>query len=223
MKVFNCIFVIMYCSVLLSCSGSTNPNDYADSKETNSIYDYKNYAGGQGTYYQDRGVLYRTIENYDIKPIPCISRGSLNLSYNFKFYNYNGDLQINNMVRPNVYADGISSEIILSIVKKDDVQDFIYFYSEEYGKWGNATVLVGNTFVNDVIITPLAVKHLTNPNNGGCLVFVRFEQKFGREYKDYLFCGDVTTEIIIDRYYEMIKRKPTFWHTAGTNNWKSKY
>ena len=40
MKVFNYIFVIMYCSVLLSCSGSTNPNDYADSKETNSIYDY---------------------------------------------------------------------------------------------------------------------------------------------------------------------------------------
>ena len=29
--------------------------------------------------------------------------------------------------------------------------------------------------------------------------------------------------IMLDRKNKMIKRKPTFWHTTGTNNWKSKY
>ena len=222
MKVFNCIFVITGCYMLLSCSVSTNPNDYADSEETSSIYDYKNYAGGEGTYYQDRGVLYRTIEEFDILPIPYIDRKYLNAGYSFDFYNYNGELQINNMVRPNIYANGISSEFILSIVKKDDVLHFHPNYSEEYGKWGYATILVGNMFIKDVVVTPLAVKYLSDPNNNGCLVFVRFEQNFGREYKDYLFCGDVTTEIIIDRYYEMIERKPSIWSRAGTNDWKSK-
>lgn len=223
MKIFNCFFVTVCCSILLSCSDSTNPNDYVVSEETSSIYDYKNYAGGQGIYYQDRGVLYRTIEEYDILPIPYIKRNNLNAGYNFNFYNYNGELQINNMVRPNIYANGISSEIILSIVKKDDVRHFNSHNSEEYGEWRNATVLVSNMLVKDVIITPLAVKYLNNPINNGCLVFVRFEQNFGREYKDYIFCGDVTTEIIIDRYYEMIERKPSIWSKAGTNNWKSKY
>lgn len=212
----------MYCFVLLSCGNSTNPEDYADLKETNSIFDHKNYAGGQGTYYKDRGILYRTIEEFDILSIPYINRNNLNASYSFNFYNYSDDLQINNMVRPHIYANEISSEFTLAIVNKNNILDYKPSYSEEYGEWGNARVLVGNSFLKDVIITPLAVKLLTNQSNSGCLVFVRFEQNFGKEYKDYLFCGDATTEIIIDRYYEMIVRRPHISSKAGTNNWKTK-
>lgn len=222
MKLFNYLFSIIYCSVLLSCGNSTNPEDYSDSKKTNSIFDYKNYFPEEGTYSKDRGVLYRKNEEHDILPIVDYHLIKANACYNFKFYNYNGKLKINNKAISNVYVKGISSEIILSIVKKEDVHDFQYFYSEEYGKWGNATILVGNTFVKDVIITPLAVKYLSNPYNNGCLVFVRFEQNSGREYKDYLFYGDTITETIVNKNYEMINRKPAISFPAGNNDWKTK-
>jgi|GEM_PF-5008555 len=217
---------------LISCKReSTDPNSYDLNEEnkTSNIYDPNNYLLG-GSYHSKYGILNRSMEEYDIVPIADLKMSVspnqfIEAGYNFEFFNYNGEIQINNKILPNKFASNISSSIRLMVVDYESVLNPSLSISQEFGQWGTATVIIDNPrqVLNNVIITPLATKYLLERsiNDRGALIFVRFEQNNGKEYKDYLFYGSTTSGHIVKNNYNQINTIPQMGTSSGTNNWKS--
>lgn len=175
-----------------------------------------------GKYNAEYGLLCRSAEEYDIKAVIEVDH------YNFEFFNYCNELQINKSVIPNIFTKHVATNKSLLVINFEDVSTFTPLFSEKNGIWGYANIRnyeLGLS-LNDIFVTPLAAKYLQSRHikDSGSLIFVRFEQKSGTEYKDYLFYGDYNVAYLINSCYDKINTQTTsaLNDNSTNSNWKVK-
>lgn len=214
-KTFSFICMLL---LLFSCNKGTEKYSEIDpNRKTNNIHDPNNYLFFNANYHKKYGILRRDIIEYDINPIVNLildSEFKLVSGYNFEFFNYDEELQIQRKVLPNIFASDLYKKITLKVVSYEDVSNFKPYFSEEYGEWGKVTVLnhLSREFIHNIIATPLATKYLKKRSitDSSYLIFVRFEGN--KDYKDYLFCGSQITSHIIEKNYNLILTEPNMHH-----------
>lgn len=210
----NLVSIYIFIITLISCGDSTKPEFYTDArKKTNSIYDYRNYCyAKEGIYYEDRGILSRMIESNDILLIPSLNYDDITNPtpcFKLNYYNYKLDYYpiVENRLA-NVFVDADIEKIF--IVKSENIYNYKPKESQEYGEWSNATVFLKDDFVDNVLITPLATKFLSQKSKeNGCLVFVRRSSKEDK-FRNCIFYGDAYMEYIVNFYPKLIRKYTNF-------------
>ena len=210
MKTIKLLFIII---IFSSCNDLNNPNNY------NNIQ--------KGIYNEDYGILYRTKYQYDILPIVDLEQ-DLKARYNFEFFNYGEEVTISKQIWPDIFCANIARVTTLIAIDFNYIYNFQPHISKGYGQWGTISIKSFDPLltVDNVIVTPLATKHLIarSVNDTGEFIFVRFERGNGKDYKDYLFYGDLTTACII-RYShnnQMCIKYQGPLSDDATDNWKEK-
>ena len=215
--------VICFMFSLLSCTQMSEDKKIWYDVLKSSCWDedaHVNLGRTLGTYNDRYGLLCRSAEKYDIRVIVDFEY------YSFEFFNYCDELLINSKYLHNAFLKNFVPSITLLVIKYEDVSTFFPQTSEKNGVWGyaNITNYELGLFIKDILVTPLAAKYLQSRsvNDDGSLIFVRFEQNDGVEYKDYLFYGDYNVAYIINNHYDRIRRNHSFIFYDDNSNWKVK-
>lgn len=213
---YKIIILILTIFINTSCKKNKSTKDYELSVDnpTESIYDPSNYYANKGTYNQRYGILLRTMIKHDIKP-----NVSLQNKIDISFYNYGENLIINRNILPDIFHSDYSNCIILKIIEKDNITISSEYDSPNYGLWGNASIKYKNIHSQNVFISPLAMKHISNSNthDKDILIFTRFINPNDNLYKDCVFLGDYTMSDIISNYYHAINTHSVIWAPSDYN------
>lgn len=227
------MLVALFCS---SCGDDNHEDQFGRVWKEVVSKSYKfNYKatsqGGLGAYHTEYGILYRNATNYDAKfevevfedYLPHHSNTKENL-FRIDFYNYGGEIIINNKIIPDVFFSMYSRFNHVKVIQIDDISYIQEKMSEGYGTYMLADIRISpQNVLNDVVISPLATKYINSSklHDNGTLIFVRFETKM--KYLDYVFLADFEASEIIEKYYDKIAgtvRPQSAYATAG-DSWKS--
>lgn len=187
--------------------------------------------GGLGVYHSEYGILYRYATNYDVKFEVEVFEDFLSTSSNIQenlfridFYNYGGEITINNKINSNIFFSKYSRLNYVKVIQIDDISFLQEKVSEGYGTYMLARIrLSPQNVINDVIISPVATKYIKSSklHDDGTLVFLRFETE--KKYLDYVFLGDYKVSEIIEKYYDKIEGtvRPHSVYASAGDTWKS--
>lgn len=174
---------------------------------------------GHGYYHKEYGILYRSVEEYDIRP-----RLINDKIIDMEFYNYGDEIHVNATVYPNIFHCHTSKYNLIYEIQHDDIVFFELKESLQYGSYGISSICLNPPhLIKNVIVSPLSVKYLqTNKlKNDGHLFFVRFMNE--NTYKDYVFLGDYRLSEILKTCSEKIRGtiEPNLVWSGNDSSWQT--
>lgn len=180
-------------------------SSYTFDKTSNSIYDVNNYLLFNNSSYfrKNYSILRRKEVKCDLNIVPkeiYEADNELLPGYDLEIFGYDGDYKLFPKLPSNNFFNANSvGNINIGLISPEDIKITETLYNHEFGEAGRATVQIGNSFVQDVFITPLAYGSLTGDNrySSACLVFIQF---YGEEidHKEVVFLGDIKVQYALE-------------------------
>lgn len=193
------LYFIIFTSAMLSCKKNHNP-----------------YEGIEDQLERGRFLMGKTTSEYD-KEYNCIYYSEVlqkdiiaNIKYDFtlnktsllcefKFYNYGGNLQLQNGIRENIFTQSIGKIDFIAALSKEnnDININSDIENSTYGKGGICQVIFPDGYYANAIITPLAYRGLVEDGlEDSSLIFVSFISD--NQYMNVIFKGGPQEWLIVD-------------------------
>lgn len=124
-------------------------------------------------------IIYRENMRYDIKgniAVPYNITNSVNFSFGceFTFFNYGEDIRLFNGCNDDCFITGIGTIRYACVLKKENNIEIVSKkHSEKYGDWAIVNFTIGNKYVTEVFMTPLAMKAYKE-GDGDSFIFMQF-------------------------------------------------
>lgn len=137
-------------------------------------------------------IIYRESMRYDIKgniavPYTVTNSVKFNFGCEFTFFNYGGDIRLFNGCNDDCFITGIGIIRYAYVLKKEDnIEIASKIHSEKYGEWALANLTIGNEYVPDVFMTPLAMKAYKTGDDDS-FIFIQFVAS--NKHMNVLFYG----------------------------------
>lgn len=218
-------FLIVIISLfIVSCNN--NKNEAIDSRIVESMdkdmpYPW-DYILNTIIYDEERGLMVKEQSEYDILVKPSYVDALNEVHYEVLYFNYFDNIQINIQAKRNTLIEILASRITHVPINSTNIFDYKEAYTNEHNiKYGIASVIINNSLVKDVIISPLAAKNMSDLSNNsrGTPIFVRFEDDQTRKILDYVFWGDNVIDDIFCFKNDYIDT-PLLGLRLITDNWK---
>ena len=122
-----------------------------------------------------------------------------NLLCEFSFYNYGGNLQLQNGMRENIFTQSIGKIDFIAALSKEnnDININSDIENSTYGKGGICQVIFPDGYYANAIITPLAYRGLVEDGlEDSSLIFVSFISD--NQYMNVIFKGGPQEWLIVD-------------------------
>lgn len=158
------VFLIL-CAFTFCCFSCKNEND---STRIDGVIVYPEFdENNQSIIYKER-VYYDIMRKWHI-----ISDDNLNkeLICNFSFYNYGGNIRISDGVPDDVFIGFGKLSFMHEIVNNDILTITERYKDNKYGEWAMAEVSIGFNVVDEVFVSPLAMKAYDEGENTGLIFF----------------------------------------------------
>lgn len=209
---------------LVSCTNTQqvlNDNLIVESLDKDEPYPL-DYILNSIIYDAERGLMVKEQLEYDILVKPSSVDALNEVHYDVLYFNYFDNIQINIQAKRNTLIEILASRITHVPINSTNIFDYKEAYTNEHNiKYGIASVIINNSLVKDVIISPLAAKNMSDLSNNsrGTPIFVRFEDDQTRKILDYVFWGDNVIDDIFCFKNDYIDT-PLLGLRLITDNWK---
>lgn len=117
-------------------------------------------------------------QNYNTATLACM----------FTYYNYGGNIRLCNAMKDDDFVLGIGKiQYMQTVNKNDQISITNKFDDDKYGEWALVNFSTNNFSVDNVFLTPLAMKAYKNGLDEN-LIFVQFQADY--KYMEVIFAGD---------------------------------
>ena len=226
MKHFNNVSLLIVLIPLYFVACTSNQQDNIDNKTVESIDSKEpyplDYIFNSIIYDAERGLMVKEQLEYDILVKPIYFDALNEVPYDILYFNYFDNIQINIQAKRNTLIEILASRITHVPINSTNIFDYKEAYTNEHNiKYAIASVIIDNSLVKDVIISPLAAKNMSDlsKNSNGTPIFVRFEDDQTQKILDYVFWGDNVIDDIF-RFKNDYIDTPLLGLRLITDNWK---
>ena len=226
MKHFNNVSLLIVLIPLYFVACTSNQQDNIDNKTVESIDSKESYPldyiFNSIIYDAERGLMVKEQLEYDILVKPIYFDALNEVHYDILYFNYFDNIQINIQAKRNTLIEILASRITHVPINSTNIFDYKEAYTNEHNiKYAIASVIIDNSLVKDVIISPLAAKNMSDlsKNSNGTPIFVRFEDDQTQKILDYVFWGDNVIDDIF-RFKNDYIDTPLLGLRLITDNWK---
>ncbi len=226
MKHFNNVSLLIVLIPLYFVACTSNQQDNIDNKTVESIDSKEpyplDYIFNSIIYDAERGLMVKEQLEYDILVKPIYFDALNEVHYDILYFNYFDNIQINIQAKRNTLIEILASRITHVPINSTNIFDYKEAYTNEHNiKYAIASVIIDNSLVKDVIISPLAAKNMSDlsKNSNGTPIFVRFEDDQTQKILDYVFWGDNVIDDIF-RFKNDYIDTPLLGLRLITDNWK---
>lgn len=216
------------CALFALCSQSCK-----DNKEKAFDYDAEWLKNTTPEFDTERQVIYyKENMKYDIKgniAVPYSINNTIEYKYacEFSFYNYGEDIRLFNGCNDDCFITGIGTIHYAYVLKREDkIEIASKMQNQKYGDWALVNLSIGNDYITDVFMTPLAMKAYKEGDDDS-FIFMQFVSS--NKYMNVLFYGGPRECIIIANCPNVIltRSEPSynidtpksgpgqFWHQAS--------
>lgn len=193
--------------ILTSCTGAS-PEDKVRELLNKSHPEYD----------QERQVIYFKEElDHDIKadiafPLHLNSDHKLDFNCQLSFFNYGQDIRLYNGIEEDWFSSEIGDINCAYVLNNnDDIEVIREKRSEKYGDWALANLMIDNNYVNEVFMTPLALKAFKEGNTRS-FIFIQFLTRYN--FMNVLFYGGPKECLIVMDYPNLILTRCTLSHSG---------
>ena len=226
MKHFNNVSLLIVLIPLYFVACTSNQQDNIDNKTVESIDSKEpyplDYIFNSIIYDAERGLMVKEQLEYDILVKPIYFDALNEVHYDILYFNYFDNIQINIQAKRNTLIEILASRITHVPINSTNIFDYKEAYTNEHNiKYAIASVIIDNSLVKDVIISPLAAKNMSDlsKNSNGTPIFVRFEDDQTQKILDYVFWGDNVIDDIF-RFKNDYIDTPLLGLRLIIDNWK---
>ena len=219
------LLIILIPLYIVACTNN-NQQDNIDNKAVESMDSKEpyplDYILNSIIYDAERGLMVKEQLEYDIFVKPSSVDALNEVHYEVLYFNYFDNIQINIQAKRNTLIDILASRITHVPINSTNIFDYKEAYTNEHNiKYAIASVIIDNSLVKDVIISPLAAKNMSDlsNNSSGTPIFVRFEDDQTQKILDYVFWGDSVIDDIF-RFKNDYIDTPLLGLGLITDNWK---
>lgn len=152
-------------------------------------------------------ICYKELIRYDIKseialPLNINNPKKFDFACDFLFFNYGEDICLFKDYGEDCFIIGVATINYIYVLKKEDQINIVNKeHNKKYGDWALVNLTLGNDHINDVCMTPLAMKAYKNGEDDS-FVFIQFVDD--NKYMNVLFYGGPTECLIVKEYPECI-------------------
>ena len=226
MKHFNNVSLLIVLIPLYFVACTSNQQDNIDNKTVESIDSKEpyplDYIFNSIIYDAERGLMVKEQLEYDILVKPIYFDALNEVHYDILYFNYFDNIQINIQAKRNTLIEILASRITHVPINSTNIFDYKEAYTNEHNiKYAIASVIIDNSLVKDVIISPLAAKNMSDlsKNSNGTPIFVRFEDDQTQKILDYVCWGDNVIDDIF-RFKNDYIDTPLLGLRLIIDNWK---
>ena len=201
------------CTLTLTCLTFCKEENNLLSKE-----DLERLTKSQPEYDSKNQVIYYKEEmKYDIKgdiavPFNANNLQKIDFACQFSFFNYGEDICLFKGCEDDSFIKGIGTIYFAYVLKREDRIDIVSKqHNKKYGDWALVNLALGNNnaYVNDVYMTPLAMKAYKNGVDDS-FIFIQFVAI--NKYMNVLFYGGGEECAIVEHCPENIILTSIFPH-----------
>lgn len=198
-------YLLVLCSLIVTCLISCEKKNSWLSKE-----DLERLNKSQPEFDTDNQIIYyKTEMKYDIKgdieiPFNVNNPNTFDLACLFSFFNYGEDIRLFNACGDDFFITGIGTIQYAYVLQgEDNINITSKQHNEKYGDWAFVNLTLGNNrfYVNDVYMTPLAMKAY---KKGECDSFIFIQFVANEKYMNVIFYGGPKECIIVHKLPEYI-------------------
>jgi len=118
----------------------------------------------------------------------------------FYFYNYGKDIKLFKKMRSDMFILPLIDVASIRLLNRDCFVIDRFVEDEKYGVCASATLIIGNRVIEDVFMTPMAYREYAK-NKIERLIFVQFEDSDDINYRNIIFCGDLSVCYYLLNHY----------------------
>ena len=199
-------FITEFCLFFLLIIGGCSENKKNDNKVI--VPEVNNERETEPEFNTDHQyIVYKEVRNYDIKgeiyvPMNINNPKKIDYACQLEIYNYGDDIKLYDGYIDDIFSAYLGTvNFAHSMKENDNITITRKNLNKKYGEWALADVTIQGTTVNDVFITPLAMKAYKRGN----LYELNFIQLVnGTNYLNVILVGDPKTNLIISMRPDII-------------------
>ena len=165
-----------------------------------------------------QNIYHKEIRKYDIKgeitvPFDLNNTKQIDIACGLTFFNYGDDIRLFNGCSDDFFVSGIGSINAVYVLREGDNIDIkSQKHNSKYGDWAIVDLFVGNQYVNDVFMTPQAMKAY-NSEETDSFIFVQLVVK--DKFMNVLFYGGPEECLIVSNCPNRILQSTDSWNIDG--------
>ena len=182
------LLTLALCTICITCFDSCK-----DKKELFSKEDLEMLKKSEPEFDSERQCIYfKERRDYDINanidvPFNINSPNDYNLACRLSFFNYGEDICLFNVCGDDLFITGVGTINYAYVLgKKDNIDIASKHHNEKYGDWALVNISYENNYVNNVFMTPLAMKAYKDGDDES-YIFIQFVAN--DKYMNVLFYG----------------------------------
>lgn len=208
------LFIILTCFSALFCVFSCKNQEKELNKEMNELL--KNTDPEFST--KEKAIFFKELRNNDIQAnvdFTIDKRGAMQMGCSFSFFNYGGDISLFKGYIDDGYVNTLGTIVGSAVIEDaESIQINNRYHNDKYGDWAIVSIETGLNGINDIFLTPLALKELEEGDKEN-LILVVFADNDGQKIMKVIFHGTHVESLIIDKFVNNIVNNSSGFSMSG--------